>query len=232
MSACALHLENVMRRTAFCCVALVAACGFEGSEGGDEPVSAGPPIEAPPTGTVVVRGTITSPELAGEFGLALLPANFALPKTNPCVPSNLRRGAQRGAFTIKDAAPGEYQLAVYRFGDGYTSFQRTMRKITVGTSPTEVGTFALPARVNADAEEGDGPGLAPGDGDKVTWTAPAGFVTSAFDVTLATYLCSEGSELTVRGNYEVRTAGIHDVKVVVESANKEQMSIQVIEAEH
>lgn len=234
MSACALHSENVMRRTAFCCVALVAACGFEGSQGGSEQVSAGPPIEPPPTGDVTVRGTIVSTELLGDLGIALLPAGFALPETSPCVPSNLRRYAQRGAFSINDAAPGEYMLVAYRFGPGYTSFQRTMRKITVGTTTTDAGIFTLPARVNAAAEEG-GPGLAEDEG-KVTWTAPPGFTigfrTSAFDVTRETYLCSQGSRLTVLGNYEVPTSGIHDVKVVVESANKEQMSVQVIEAEN
>lgn len=230
-----------MKTTAFCCVALAAAaCGFEGSDGSGEAVSAGPPVEPLPIGNGVVRGVLESPEMQGNFGVALLPNGFALPATSPCVPSNLRQGAQRGAFSIAGVAPGDYMLVAYHFGgDSYTSLERTLRKVTVTGESTDAGTFVLPAPVRARASDGGGPGGGGpgGDDDKVTWSAPAGFSTLAFDVSNATFLCQAGSPLLVQavqgvqGGYAVPTEGVHDVKIVVESTNKEQMAIQVLKAD-
>jgi len=178
---------------------------------------------------------LSEPLLGGDFGVALLPNNFELPATNPCVPSNLRKGARPGAFSITGVAPGDYMLVAYHFGIGYTTFERTLRKVTVAGASTDAGAFRLPAPLRASASEGDGGGPGGGiadDAGKVKWAVPAGFTTLAFDVTNETFLCAAGVPLAVRGNYEVPTTGVHDVKVVVESASKELMSIQVIEADN
>jgi hypothetical protein len=223
-----------MRRTAFCCIALVAACGFDGSTGSDEgsaPVSPAPPVEPLPSGTLRVSGRVASPEVGGYVHVALLlpPPGTPLPATSPCIPQGAhvvavdmtpQPGGSGGSFSFSNVAADDYLLVAYRFGEGFRTFERTMRPVTVNATATNVGEFALPPTLLVKASESDVLAAArgPGSDDKVSWTAPTGFLTSAFDVTRKLSVCERGKELSVQGTYEVSPKGDErEIKVVVES---------------
>lgn len=228
-----------MRTTAFCCVALVtAACGFEGSEGyqDGEPVSAGPPAEPLPTGTIEVTGQITSApnDPNGEFYAVLFPQGTTLPATSPCPPMGSRSvwvdPRSDLSFRFKDVASGTYELAVMHYSPGRFHLERTFRTITVGTSTTAVGGVPLPAPLTATVREGGGFGPGGGD-DKVLWSAPSGFNTSAFNVTNRAYVCYTGPVVAVRGNYEATANDVEIMKVVVESSDAKQMAVHVLDVD-
>lgn len=226
-----------MRTTAFCCVALAtAACGFEGSEGYQEgePVSAGPPAEPLPTGTIEVTGQITSApnDPNGEFYAVLFPQGTSLPATSPCPPMGSRSvwvdPRSDLSFRFQGVASGTYELAVMHYSSGRYHLERTLRTITVGTSTTNVGGVPLPAPLNATVRSGFGPG---GDDDKVMWSAPSGFSSSAFNVTNRAYVCYTGPVVTVRGTYEATADNVEIMKVVVESPDAKQMAIHVLDVD-
>lgn len=228
-----------MKTTAFCCVALLAAaCGFEGSEGyiQDDPVSAGPPVDPLPVGTLEVSGSVVPVTQLplGEYYAALLPLGTQLPATNPCLPKNARStwisASGDLSFKFKDVAPGQYELAVLHFDLQRYHLERTLKTITVGTSNVALGAISLPAPLNAQVREGGGFGPG-GEDDRVMWSAPAGFTTSAFNITLGAYLCNTGPALTVRGAYEVTAKDIGNMKVVVESPDAKQMAIHTVDVD-
>jgi hypothetical protein len=220
-----------MSRTAFCCVALLAACGFEGSDGSDEPVSAGPPVGPLPAGNLVVSGSISPGTVGGEFYAALLPAGTTLPAELPCLPEGARSTFVDGVartFSFEAVGAGQYELAVLHFTPDRFHLERTMQAVTVGTTSIDVGGIALPMPLTARSEDSFGPSRGPGGDDKITWTAPSGFEGLAFDMKNKTDICKTGPVLSVSGAYEVAARDSRALKLVVQSAATRQLAAHLL----
>lgn len=224
-----------MRGAAICWVALAAGCGFEGGEGIPLDLGEGPPAAPLPVGTARITGRISSPELLGSFGAALMPAGAQLPAANPCFPKGTRNGGTPSAldrsFAFESVAPGDYTLVVFRAVGQPDELERTMKAITVSGTETDVGTIELPRSIDSDRESDDG--------GKVMWSAPAltaGVLGYAYELRPPPRgerlsACSSGTTLDVAGTFWASVGMRTDVRVVIESPLAGQMALKYIEAE-
>jgi hypothetical protein len=226
-----------MRGIALCWIALATAgCAFEGAEGG--PLDQGPgTVPDLPVGDSRVTGSISSSELLGTFGAALLPAATLLPAANPCFPKGTRtelvKSLTNRTFAFEAVAPGEYLLVAFRAAGAPDELERTMKLITVTGTDTDVGSIALPRSIHADLEESDGGGRGGGE-TMVKWTAPIGvapFTAFAYNIGgRSSNACTAGALVNVLGTYEVRLDR-DKLRIGLEAPAAGQMAIKVVEPE-